>query len=63
MDIVKDKITVSNLCFPLILISLLSLLECITRYSSLSLEEIKLIAIVNYIFSHIRNFEIKFGIF
>ena len=50
MDIVKDKITVSNLCLPLILISLLSLLECITRYSSLSLEEIKLIAIVNYIF-------------
>ena len=34
----------------LFMVSLLSLFECVTRFSSLSLEEIKLIAIVNWIF-------------
>ena len=34
----------------LIVISMLSPFECITHSSSLSLEEIKLIAIVNWIF-------------
>ena len=32
------------------MISMLSLFECITRFSSLSMEEIKLFAIVNWIF-------------
>ena len=37
------------------MISMLSLFECILRSSSLSLEEIKLIAIVNWIF-HMPDF-------
>ena len=35
--------------------SMLSLFECITRFSSLSIEEIKLFAIVNWIF-HVSDF-------
>ena len=40
------------------MISVLSLFECIMHSSSLSLEEIKLIAIVNWIFHGSNFFEI-----
>ena len=42
--------SVTSLALLLIMISTLSLFECITHSSSLSLEEIKLIAIVNWFF-------------
>ena len=45
------------------MISILSLFEWITRFSSRSLEEIKLIAIVNWIFhvsDFLRSFMISF---
>ena len=44
------------------MISMLSLFECITCSSSLSLEEIKLIAIVNWIF-HVSHFLRLFDVF
>ena len=43
------------ICFITNMISVLSLFECIIRSSSLSIEEIKLFAIVNWIF-HVSNF-------
>ena len=46
-------ITLSALSF--IMISMLSIFECITRSSSLSMKKIKLIAIVNWIF-HVSDF-------
>ena len=48
-----SSITSSTLL--LVMISMLSLFECITCSSSLSLEEIKLIAIVNWVF-HVFDF-------
>ena len=46
-------ITLSALSF--IMISMLSIFECITRSSSLSMKKLKLIAIVNWIF-HVSDF-------
>ena len=41
---------ITSSALSLIIISMLSLFECITRSSSLSIEEIKLFAIVHWIF-------------
>ena len=53
MNILKDKITTFPL--SLIMVFMLSLLKCMTQSSSLSSEEIKLIAIVDWIF-HVSDF-------
>ena len=42
---------------------MLSFFKCITRSSSLSLEEIKLIAIVNLLFHALDFFEIIYDVF
>ena len=42
-------------CYPLITMSMLSLFECIKRSLSVFLEDIKLIAIVDWVF-HVSNF-------
>ena len=45
----------SSSALSFIMISMLSIFECITRSSSLSMKKLKLIAIVNWIF-HVSDF-------
>ena len=49
------RFSITSSAFSLIVISMLSLFECITRSPSLSLEEIKLVAIVTLIF-HVSDY-------
>ena len=46
---------ITSSAFSLIMISMLSIFECIISHSSLSMEEIKLFVIVNWIF-HVTDF-------
>ena len=46
----SESLSINSSASSLIMISMLSLFECITSSSSLSIEEIKLFAIVNWIF-------------
>ena len=55
----SKRSSINSSALSLIMISLLSLFECITRSSSLPLKEIKLIAIVNWGF-HVSDFFMMF---
>ena len=55
----SKRSSINSSALSLIMISLLSLFECITRSSSLPLKEIKLIAIVNLGF-HVSDFFMMF---
>ena len=51
----SKRFSINSYTLSLIMISMLSFFECITHSLSFSLEEIKLIAIVNWIF-HVSEF-------